>query len=43
MTTTHDLEPTHRNSATARVIENLELYGYQPSGSRARSPPASRT
>jgi len=33
MTTTHDLEPTHRNSATARVIEHLELYGYQPSGS----------
>ena len=32
MTTTHDLEPAHRSSATARVIENLELYGYQPSG-----------
>ena len=32
MTTTHDLEPTHRSSATARVIEHLELYGYRPSG-----------
>ena len=32
MTTTHDVEPAHRSSATARVIENLELYGYQPSG-----------
>ena len=33
MTTTHDFEPAHRRSATARVIDNLELYGYQPSGS----------
>jgi hypothetical protein len=32
MTTTHDFEPTHCSSATARVIEHLELYGYQPSG-----------
>jgi len=32
MTTTHDLEPAHRRSATARAIDNLELYGYQPSG-----------
>ena len=32
MTTTHDFEPTHHRSATARVIENLELYGHQPSG-----------
>ena len=39
MTTTHDLEPTHRNSATARVIEHLELYGYQPSGSEPNPRP----
>jgi hypothetical protein len=32
MTTTHDFEPAHRSSSTARVIENLELHGYQPSG-----------
>ena len=32
MTTTHEFEPAHRSSATARVIENLELHGYQPSG-----------
>ena len=32
MTTTHDFEPAHHRSATARVIENLELHGYQPSG-----------
>ena len=32
MTTTHDFEPAHRRSATARVIDNLELHGYQPSG-----------
>ena len=32
MTTTHDFEPAHCSSATARVIEHLELYGYQPSG-----------
>jgi hypothetical protein len=33
MTTIHEFEPAHRSSATARVIENLELYGHQPSGS----------
>ena len=32
MTTTHDFEPAHHRSATARVIDNLELHGYQPSG-----------
>jgi hypothetical protein len=32
MTTTHDFEPAHRSSATARVIENLDLYGHQTSG-----------
>ena len=26
MTTTHDIEPAHRRSATARAIDNLELY-----------------
>ena len=31
MTNTHDFEPEHRSSATARVIEDLELHGYQPS------------
>ena len=34
MTTLHDAdahEPAHKSSATARVIEELELYGYQPS------------
>jgi YspA, cpYpsA-related SLOG family len=34
MTSIHDTdahEPAHRSSATARVIEDLELYGYQPS------------
>ena len=35
MTTTYDFEPAHRSSATARVIENLELYGHQPSGSES--------
>ena len=29
---THDFEPAHRRSATARVIDNLELHGYSPSG-----------
>lgn len=28
---THDFEPAHQASATARVIDHLELYGYQPS------------
>ena len=32
MTTTQEFEPAHHRSATARVIENLELYGHQPSG-----------
>jgi len=32
MTTSHEFERAHHRSATARVIENLELYGYQPSG-----------
>ena len=32
MTTAHDAEPAHRSSATARVLDRLELYGYQPSG-----------
>jgi hypothetical protein len=32
MTTTHEYEPVHRSSATARVIDRLELHGYQPSG-----------
>jgi hypothetical protein len=27
-----EFERAHRSSATARVIENLELHGYQPSG-----------
>ena len=34
MTTLHDtdaFEPAHKSSATARVIEELELYGHQPS------------
>ena len=36
MTTLHDIdadlhEPGHQSSATARVIEELQLYGYQPS------------
>ncbi len=36
MTTLHDtaedaFEPAHRSSPTARIIEELELYGYQPS------------
>ncbi len=35
MTTLHDqhddaFEPGHHSSATARVIEDLQLYGYQP-------------
>ncbi len=38
MTTLHDTgadlhEPAHHSSSTARVIEELELYGYQPSAS----------
>jgi hypothetical protein len=32
MTATHDFEPAHCSSATARLIEHLELYGHQPSG-----------
>ena len=32
MTNAHDAEPAHRSSATARVLDSLELYGYQPSG-----------
>ena len=37
MTTIHDttddaFEPGHRSSSTARVIEELELYGYPGSG-----------
>ncbi len=36
MTTLHDIdadlhEPVHHSSATARVIEDLQLYGYRPS------------
>ena len=33
MTTTHDFEPTHLSCATARVIEDLQLYGCQLSHS----------